>query len=66
MFMFDHLVMATSKAEEKQLTENQKSPKKKNSVRYPFKFVEKNTTKNLWKGDSKIKYKPQLAEPKVP
>ena len=62
----NHMVMAKTKTEEKQLTENQKSPKKKNSVRYAFKFVEKITTKNHWKGDSKIKYKPQLAEPKVP
>ena len=61
----NHMVMAKTKAEEKQLTENQKSPKKKNSVRYPFKFVEKNCNKKSWKGDSKIKYKPQLAEPKV-
>ena len=37
----NHMVMAKTKAEEKQLTENQKPPKKKNSVRYPFKFVEK-------------------------
>ena len=37
----NHMVMARTKSEEKQLTERQKSLKKKNLVRYPFKFVEK-------------------------
>ena len=44
------MVMAKTKAEEKQLTENQKSPKKKSSVRYPFKFVEKNYNKKSLEG----------------
>ena len=43
----NHMVMAKTKAEEKQLTENQKPPKKKNSVRYPFKFVEKNLQQKI-------------------
>ena len=34
----------------KQLTEDQKSPKKKNSVRHPFKFVEKNNNKKSLEG----------------
>ena len=46
----NHMVMAKAKAEEKQLTENQKSPKKKNSVRYLFKFVEKNYNKKSLEG----------------
>ena len=62
----NHMVMARTKSEEKQLTGSQKSPKKKNLVRYPFKFVEKNYNKNHWKGNSRIKYKPRLAESKVP
>ena len=33
-----------------QLTESQKSPKKKNLVRYPFKFVEKNYNKKSLEG----------------
>ena len=41
----NHMVMAKTKTEEKQSTENQKTPKKKSSVRYPFKFVEKNYNK---------------------
>ena len=36
-----HMVMAKTKSEEKQLTESQKSPKKKNFVKYPLKLVEK-------------------------
>ena len=39
-----HIVMARSKAEEKQTAEGVKSPKK-NSVSYPFQFVEKNHNK---------------------
>ena len=34
--------MAETKAEEKHLGDGPQSPKKKNSVRYPFYFVEKN------------------------
>ena len=37
----NHIIMAKTKAEEKQANEGPKSPKKKSSVRYPFKFVEK-------------------------
>ena len=63
----NHMVMAKTKAEEKQLTENQTSPKKKSSVRYPIKFLEKKLQQKIhWKGDSKMKYKPQFTEPKVP
>ena len=46
----NHMVMAKTKTEEKQLTEDQKSPEKKNSVRYPFKFVEKNYNKKSLEG----------------
>ena len=56
----NHMVMAETKAEEKQLTENRKSPKKKNSVRYAFKFVEKNyNKKSLLQG--RFQYKIQTA-----
>ena len=37
----NHIIMSKTKAEEKQANEGPKSPKKKNSVSYPFKFVEK-------------------------
>ena len=46
----NHMVMAKTKAEKKQFTENQKSPKKKSSVRYPFNFVEKNYNKKSLEG----------------
>ena len=38
-------IMAKTKNEERHQNEGQKSPKKKNSVRYPFYFVKKNSTK---------------------
>ena len=41
----DHIVMARTKAEEKQAIEGVKSSKKKSSVSYPFKTVEKNHNK---------------------
>ena len=41
----DNIVMARTKAEEKQAIEGVKSPKKKSSVSYPFKTVEKNHNK---------------------
>ena len=42
--------MAKTKNEEKQPGESTKSPKKKNSVRYPFSFVEKNYNKKSLEG----------------
>ena len=48
--IINHIVMAKTKNEEKQMGENIKSPKKKNSVRYPFSFVEKNYNKKSLKG----------------
>ena len=41
----NHMVMAINKTEERQANEGPKSPKKKNSVSYPFEFVEKNHNK---------------------
>ena len=38
----NHMEMAKTKLVEKHFAEGQKSPKKKNLVRYPFRFVEKN------------------------
>ena len=46
----NHMVMARTKAEEKQANEGPKSPKKKNSVSYPFSFVEKNHNKKSLEG----------------
>ena len=46
----NHIVMARTKAEEKQTTEGAKSPKKKKSVSYPFQFVEKNHNKKSLEG----------------
>ena len=42
----NHMVMAKTKTEEKQANESPKPPKKKNSVSYPFKLVEKIITRN--------------------
>ena len=46
----NHMVMAKTKTEEKQANEGPKSPKKKSSVSYPFKFVEKNHNKKSLEG----------------
>ena len=46
----NHIVMARTKAEEKQIAEGVKSRKKKNSVSYPFQFVEKNDNKKSLEG----------------
>ena len=43
----NHIVMARNKTEEKNLAEGPKSPKKNNSVSYPFKFREKNHNKKF-------------------
>ena len=37
----NHMVMTRTKTEERQLASESKSPKKRSSVRYPFKFLEK-------------------------
>ena len=62
----NHIIMAKTKAEKKQANEGPKSPKKKSSVRYPFKFVEKNHNKKSLEERFQKKYKPQLTEPKIP
>ena len=46
----NHMVMAKTKLEEKHLAEYQKSPEKKNFVRYPFRFVEKNYNRKSLEG----------------
>ena len=46
----NHMVMARTKTQERQLHEGQKSPKKKNSVRYSFCFVGKNHNKKSLEG----------------
>ena len=46
----NHMVMAKTKTEEKQANEGPRSPKKKNLVSYPFKFVEKNHNKKSLEG----------------
>ena len=62
----NHMIMANTKAEEKQANEGPKSPKKKNLVSYPFSFVEKNHNKKSLEGKFQKKYKLQLTEPKIP
>ena len=51
--------MAKTENEEKQIGENMKPPKKKNSVRYTFSFVEKNYNKKSLERRFQKKYKPQ-------
>ena len=51
----NHIIMAKTKTKEKQMTENIKSPKKKNSVRYPFLFFEKNYNKKSLEGKFQTK-----------
>ena len=46
----NHMVMAGNKTEERQANEGPKSPKKKNSVSYHFKFEEKNHNKKSLEG----------------
>ena len=46
----NHIVMARTKTEEEHLAERPKPPKKKNSVRHPFYFVEKNHNKKSLEG----------------
>ena len=46
----NHIIMAKTKNEEKQSGESTKSPKKKNSVRYPFSFAEKSYNKKSIEG----------------
>ena len=46
----NHIIMARNKTEEKRLAEGPKSPKKKSSVSYPFKFREKNHNKKSLEG----------------
>ena len=55
----NHIIMAKTKNEEKQMGENIKSLKKKDWVRPPSSFVEKKYNKNPEKGGSKTKYKLQ-------
>ena len=60
----NHMVMVRTKTEERQANEGPKSPKKKNSVSYPFYFVEKNNNKKTLEGRSQKNQK--LTEPKIP
>ena len=53
----NHMVMARNKTEERQTNEGPKSLKKKNSVSYPFKFVEKNHNKKSLAGRFQNKIK---------
>ena len=46
----NHIAMARTKTEEKHLADGPKSPKKENSVRYPFYFVEKNYNERSLEG----------------
>ena len=57
----NHMVVAKTKLEEKHLAEDQNSPKKKNLVRYPFKFVEKNYNKESLEGRFQIEIQPAIS-----
>ena len=46
----NHMVMARTKTEERQLASESKSPKKRSSVRYPFKFLEKRHNRKSLEG----------------
>ena len=46
----NHMAMARTKTEERQLASESKSPKKRSSVRYPFKFLEKRHNRKSLKG----------------
>ena len=46
----NHIIMARNKTEEKNLAGGPKSPKKKNSVSYPFSFEKKNHNKKSLEG----------------
>ena len=48
--IINHMVMARTKTEERQLAAETKSPKKRNSVRYPFKFLEKRHNRKSLEG----------------
>ena len=56
----NHMIMARTKTEEKQANEGSKSPKKKNSVSYPFKFVEKIHNKKSLEGRFQNKVQPAI------
>ena len=47
--------MAQTKTGERQLAAETKSPKKRNSVRYPFSFFEKNTQPKIFRREIPIK-----------
>ena len=46
----NHIALARTKTEERQLAAETKSPKKRNSVRYPFKFLEKRHNRKSLEG----------------
>ena len=58
----NHIIMARNKTEERQLNEGPKSPKKKNSVRYPIYFVEKNYNKKSLEGRFQKKIQKAISE----
>ena len=58
----NHIIMARNKTEEKKLAEGPKSPKKKNSVSYPFKFREKNHNKKSLGGKFQKKIQTAINE----
>ena len=54
----NHIIVAKTKTDEIQQNEGQKRPKKTRLDIHSF-LLRKSTTKNRWKENSKIKYKPQ-------
>ena len=62
----NHMVVARTKTKEKQANEGPKSPKKKNWVSYPFKFVEKNHDKKSLERRFQNKFQTAMTEPRKP
>ena len=56
----NHMVMARTKTEERQLAAETKSPKKRSSVRYPFKFFEKRHNRKSLEGRFQSKIQTSL------
>ena len=57
----NHMVMARTKTEERQLASESKSPKKRNPVRYPFKFLEKRHNQKSLEGRFQSKIQTEIS-----
>ena len=59
--IINHMVMARTKTEERQLASDSNSPNKGNPVRYPFNFVEKRHNRNSLEGRLQLKIQTALS-----